>query len=292
MCKTYSINNVAFKIGSFAVESMLYEISCFPSPGLVSPISSGAHNDMDYYTFIQSTSEIIKYMILFAEEGYSKNTAKEIFQSIREVGIEAENSMFKKTKEINTHKGMIFLLGIAVAATTKAIHDKKTFNDIRNIIKEMTCGIVKKELKNIDKSKKLTYGEKLYIEYGIEGIRGQVEKGLPLVFDYGLKIFKETYELSFNDRLIHTLIALMGRVDDSNILHRHSLEMLKDVNRQAKEIIELGGMRTLKGRERILSMEKEFVSLRISPGGCADLLAITVFFYLIEEYFKELGIEE
>ena len=49
-------------------------------------------------------------------------------------------------------------------------------------------------------------------------------------------------------------------------------------------------MRTLKGREKILAMEKEFVSLKISPGGCADLLAITVFFYLTEEYFKELNI--
>ena len=81
MCKTYNINDISFKISSFAIESMLYEISCFPSPGLVSPISSGAHNDMDYYTFIQSTSELIKYMTLFAERGYSKIQLKKFLKA-------------------------------------------------------------------------------------------------------------------------------------------------------------------------------------------------------------------
>ena len=115
---------------------------------------------------------------------------------------------------------------------------------------------MKKKLKNIDKNKKLTYGEKLYIEYGIEGIRGQVEQGLPLVFDYGLKIFKDTCELSFNDRLIHTLIALMERLDDSNILHRHSFEMLKKVNRQAEEIMKTRRYENIKRKRKNFSYGK------------------------------------
>lgn len=289
MDKLYEIQECCFKISEFAIESMLYEVSCFPSPGLVSPISTGAHKDMDYYTFIKSTASLSKYMILFAKAGYCMDKPEEIFKNIRKIGIDAEKAMLNKTEGINTHKGTIFLLGISIAATTKVIFSKGSFSSIRDIIKEMTKGIVEKELKNIDKNKKLTYGEKLYLDYGIEGIRGQVEKGLPLIFDYSLDIFKDTNKLSFNDRLVHTLISIMCYLDDSNILHRHSLKMLKYINNKAKDITKLGGMKTEEGRRLITDLDKEFIEKRISPGGCADLLIITLFFNLVENYFKEIG---
>ncbi|MGL4730391.1 MAG: triphosphoribosyl-dephospho-CoA synthase CitG [Clostridium sp.] len=283
MKNKYNINDIAFKLGSIASEAMISEASCFPSPGLVSPISNGSHNDMDYYTFIKSTCALNKYMILFANEGFTNKSPKEIFNAIRSVGIEAEKAMFNSTNGVNTHKGMIFLLGISVAATAKAIYDNSPFSSIKNIIKEMTKGIVEQELKNIDKTRNLTYGEKLYVEHGIEGIRGQVEKGLPLVFDYALDILKKEDKLKFNDKLVHVLIAILVHLDDCNIIHRHSVEMLKLSNDKAREIMKLGGMKTEQGKEKILELEKYFIKNRISPGGSADLLAITLFFYLVEE---------
>ena len=54
--------------------------------------------------------------------------------------------MFKITKGINTHKGMLFLIGTACAAIGKAIYEKKNFNQVQSIIKEMTKGIVQEEL--------------------------------------------------------------------------------------------------------------------------------------------------
>ena len=136
----YLISNEAFVIAGYAIEAMLCEVAAYPSPGLVSSISKGAHRDMDHYSFIKSTSILSKYMVLFAEEGYSNKTPKEIFEAIRNIGIEAENEMFKGTKGVNTHKGMIFLLGISCAAVTKAMYDKKNFNEIQDIIKQMTRG--------------------------------------------------------------------------------------------------------------------------------------------------------
>ncbi|WP_061995356.1 triphosphoribosyl-dephospho-CoA synthase CitG [Clostridium sp. ATCC 25772] len=283
MNKNYEIKEISFKLGALANEAMLSEASCYPSPGLVSPISTGSHNDMDYYTFIQSCSALHKYMILFANEGFSEKSPKEIFKAIRKVGIDAERAMFESTDGINTHKGMIFLLGVSISATAKALHDNISFSDIKNIIKDMTEGIVERELKNIDKNKKLTYGEQLYVDYGIEGIRGQVEKGLPLVFDYALDILKKEKDLTLNDRLVHVLIAIMIYLDDCNIIHRHSIEMLGISHKKAEEIIKLGGMKTKEGKEKIKELEEEFLKNRVSPGGCADLLAITLFFYLVEK---------
>jgi len=104
-------------ISNLAIQAMIYEGSCYPSPGLVSPISCGAHKDMNFYTFIDSASILSKYLPLFVQKGFSHKTYKEIFDGVRLIGIEAEKDMFAKTKGINTHKGMLFLIGIYCVAT-------------------------------------------------------------------------------------------------------------------------------------------------------------------------------
>lgn len=286
MKNKYLISREAFAIAEYAIEAMLYEVAAYPSPGLVSSISKGAHSDMDHYCFIKSTSILSKYMVLFAEEGYSSKTPKEIFAAIRNIGIEAENEMFKGTKGVNTHKGMIFLLGISCAAVTKAIYEKKNFGEIQVIIKEMTRGLVQNELLYMNKDKVTSYGEKLFVKYKVEGIRGQVERGIPLVFDYATRVYKENKSMNLNDRLIHTLICIMQHCEDSNVLHRHSMETLKEVQQKAAYIISIGGMTTEIGKGAIENLDSEFIKQNISPGGSADLLAVTVFFNSIEEYFS------
>jgi triphosphoribosyl-dephospho-CoA synthase len=286
MKSKYSISHEAFVIAGYAIEAMLCEVSAYPSPGLVSSVSKGAHVDMDHYTFIKSTSILSKYMVLFAEEGYSNKSPKEIFKAIRAIGIEAEIEMFKGTQGINTHKGMIFLLGISCAAVTKAINDKKSFDEIQGIIKEMTKGLVKDELTYMSKDKATSHGEKLFLKHNIEGIRGQVERGMPLVFDYSLAAYKENKALKLNDRLIHTLLCIMKYCEDSNILHRHSMDTLKMVQQKATQIIDLGGMTSEIGQAEIDTLNTEFIKDNISPGGSADLLAVTVFFNSVETYMK------
>lgn len=59
--KVFTINKVSMTINSFAIQAIIYEISCFPSPGLISPVSNRAHKDMNLYTFIDTTSTLSKY---------------------------------------------------------------------------------------------------------------------------------------------------------------------------------------------------------------------------------------
>ncbi|WP_234117436.1 triphosphoribosyl-dephospho-CoA synthase CitG [Clostridium hydrogenum] len=277
---------IAFNIASFAIQAMMYEVSCFPSPGLVSPVSNGAHKDMDFYTFIDSTCALSSYFVKFVREGFKEVSCKQLFRNIREIGIEAEKDMFLKTKGVNTHKGMIFLMGIACAAAGKAVSDGRSFEAIRKIIVEMTAGIVKSELENIDLNKELSYGEKIYVDYKIKGIKGEVEEGMPIVFDFSLKFFDESAELSINDRLVHTLIGIMQVCEDTNIIHRHSVEILREVQEKAKSIIKAGGMKSCEGREMIQNLNEEFIEKNISPGGSADILGVTVFMDLIRKYIN------
>lgn len=287
--KVFTVNEFSMKISSLAIQAMLYEVACYPSPGLVSPISNGAHKDMNYFTFIDSTSVLSKYLALFVQDGYSDKSYKDIFNNIRAIGVEAEKDMFIKTKGINTHKGMLFLIGVACAAVGKAVYEKKSFLQVKDIIKQMTAGIVEKELSALKNNNcNLSHGEKLYLKYKNEGIRGEVQRGIPTVFDFSLDFYKQSADLSLNDRLVHTLIGIMQICDDSTIIHRHNPQVLEEVKEKAKKITELGGMKTNYGREKINNLCEEFIRRNISPGGSADLLGVTVFLYLVEKYMAEI----
>lgn len=284
----YKIDDTAFKLAEFAAQAMIYEVSCYPSPGLVSPVSNGAHDDMNYYTFINSTCALIKYFTLISEEGLKADKSSELFESVRKIGKLGEKDMFIKTKGVNTHKGMLFLLGMACAASGRAIKDQRGFYDIQDIIKDMASGIVERELsnltENVKKNDDLSYGEKLYLKYKVTGVRGEVEKGMPTVFDFSLGFYESCSELDTNDRLIHTLIGIMQKCEDTNIIHRHSYDILLKVQKRAKNIIAAGGMKTSKGRKMVDTLCIDFQKERISPGGSADILGVTVF-ELVKDYF-------
>ena len=100
------------EIGRLALEAMLVEVSVTPKPGLVDRNNSGAHRDMDFFTFMKSAASLGESFVNFAEEGRAGGVKgippAEIFPAVRQIGIEAERRMFRATEGINTHKGEIF----------------------------------------------------------------------------------------------------------------------------------------------------------------------------------------
>jgi triphosphoribosyl-dephospho-CoA synthase len=278
-------NDVVFKLGEFALEAMLYEVSCFPSFGLVSPISNGSHKDMNYYTFVDSSTTLYRYFLDMAHAGYSSLSPQEIFSKGREIGKKAEEEMFEKTNGVNTHKGMLFVLGIGVLGTSKAIYENSSFLSIQDIIMEMTQDIVEKELTYLEKKSKLSHGENIFLKYGISGVRGEAEKGFPTVFNYALNLYENSNLLDENKRLSHTLLGIMGYCEDSTILHRHDLSTLKKLQEKSKTLINSGGFLNPKLESQINKLDQENIKCNISPGGCADLLALTIFMSKVKNYF-------
>ncbi len=287
MDKQYIFYEEAIQIASIANKAMLYEVACYPSPGLVSPVCTGAHKDMNFFTFIDSSSAIFKYLMIFAQKGFTENSPKDIFCEIREIGIKCEAEMLRETRGINTHKGMIFLMGISCAAVAKAMYEKRPFKEINCIIKEMVEGISERELVDKELKNKLSHGEEIYEKYGSKGIRGEVEKGIPIVFDFALDFYKQNIKLNTNDRMVKTLIGIIQFCDDSNIIYRHSIEVLHEVQQKSIEILELSKNDTKLYVEEVDKLNQEFIRRNISPGGSADLLGITMFFYYIEKYMAK-----
>lgn len=280
---------IASLLADTALEGMIYEVSSYPSFGLVSPLTKGAHKDMDFFTFLDSSFAIKHGLKRMAETIYSSLPLDIAFKKLRAIGKEAEVDMFDATNNVNTHKGMIFLLGIAISSTARALYEKKEFSDIKGIITEMTKDILK-DFDNINPSKPLTHGEKLFVEHGFTGIRGEIGNGLDIVFNGSLQVFTETIEKTknFNLAALQTLIFLMGKVMDSTIVYRHDFEMLEKVKKEMQDIFDKGGIYMENSSEIFHNLEKKYIENRISPGGSADLLAITIFYYKISKKFETL----
>jgi len=281
-------NDIIFKLGEFATEAMIYEVSCFPSFGLVSPVSSGSHTDMDYFTFIDSTTALNRYFLEMASAGYSNDPINKIFSNARKIGEKAEKAMYSKTKGVNTHKGMIFVLGLGITASSKILYDGGNFNEISKLIKNMTSGIVDNELKNLSTKTNLTHGEKIFLEYGISGVRGEAEMGFPIVFDYALSLYDSNKKLGQNNRLVQALLGIMSQCKDTTILHRHDYETLLNLQKNSEILINSGGFTNSSNFSEINNLNSHNEKHGISPGGCADLLALTVFISKLKEEFFRL----
>lgn len=277
-------------IRDLSLKSMLYEVTVAPKPGLVDRFNSGAHRDMDIFTFIDSSLSLSTYFYDCVKLGYEfdGNDYTNILKALRPIGIKAEEKMFMATNGVNTHKGLIFSLGI-ISAAAGTIY-RKTNNicihplEMSNLVKEITKGLTE-ELLSLENKSNLTYGEKLYKKYGAKGIRGEVESGFSTVLKYSLPELKyliEDTKYHINDILVNVLLNLMAKTEDSNILGRHDMETLNYVQENSQHALELGGYLTDEGRKYVKEMDKNFIENNISPGGSADLLAITIMLYMLE----------
>lgn len=280
----------ADNIGNTAIKSVLAEIYTAPKPGLVDPLGQGCHADMDWHTFTRSAEAIAPYWKRQAITGLLNANPDSALEKLRATGIEMENAMLAATNGINTHKGLIYLLSLLVYGTGICICRKAELTPV-NIVSFASSavrGTVERDLVPLKKScraDKMTHGEKLFINYGITGIRGEAERGFPSMLNFGLPEFKSAIRAgaSYNDASLSALLAIMESIEDSNVIHRGGYDFWHDryrsIIRDARSEFD-----PLSGNYAVLEkLENIFIPLRISPGGAADMLSCTIFIYNLIE---------
>ncbi len=283
-CKLSPFDADLQKVSQYLTQAILLEVSTHPKPGLVTRLSNGAHKDMSIFTFMMSSAVLSKAFNDLQDIGQAhRGTLAELFCKLRSYGVGAEAELLRVTKGVNTQRGILFAGGIVSAVSGYAMNMGLSRDALLPMIKEMAAGLVARELKNLDHAA-MTAGEKLYYKYGITGIRGEVENGFPSVVNYGLPALEDAFDkgATINDALVHALISLMTVVEDSNVIWRTDYDTLLEVQRIAKNILSLGSVFTEKGRMAIAETERYFLQRRISPGGSADLLSVTITLYLLE----------
>ena len=286
---TRLIGDFAETVGALAVEAMLYEVTCTPSPGLVDRVNSGAHRDMDFYSFMSSSAALSLCMARCVQAGLNHRGAlPDLLPVLRQIGQEGERRMLQMTGGVNTQKGLLFSLGIVVAAVGWMRQNNQQLDSaaVLRCVAMMTAGLVRRELGNLDKpAAHLTAGEKLYRRYGVTGIRGEMEQGLPAVLAHGLPTLRQALadNLGVNHALLQTLLVLMTVVDDTTVMNRHHPDKMRVwAKGKAAAALAAGGLYTETGQDLLAAMDQEFIAHNVSPGGVADLLSVTWFLYRLE----------
>ena len=281
-------------VGAIAVEAMLYEVSATPKPGLVDRRNCGAHHDMDFFTFMSSAAALRGAFDDFARIGAEGAALpiRSLLPALQRRGQQAEQEMFSMTQGVNTHKGMIFSLGMLTGAAGWAMAQNlsMTAKKLCALTAELCQGQVAAAYAHLEQKspETLTKGERMYLRYGVTGVRGEVEGGFPAVRGAALPAYRELMQkhLPINDVLTGTLLALLAVNDDTNILGRHDMGILRYVQHAAQTAIAKGGVATEEGKAALLALDDDFIAKWISPGGSADLVAVTHFLYAAEQIHK------
>lgn len=279
-------------IGEFALQALLYEAALYPKPGLVDPISCGAHADMTYSTFIDSSAALAPFLTEYVQLGLTHDgTPFALFEKVRSLGQQAETAMLTKTKNINTHKGANFSFALLLSAVGKLLQQQPTLpfteqetNLVFDYVAQMTAGLLAKDFADLAQKKQLSYGEKLYLKYGITGIRGEAEAGYPALRATALPFLRQSKGKETRISFLLLLVQLMATVEDSNLINRGGISAWQETKKQAAELLHTVTSSSLDQEleARLLDFDQQLIEKNLSPGGSADLLALSFFFARLE----------
>ena len=269
---------VPYIVAHMATRSLKAELNTTPKPGLVDTHDSGAHRDMDHALMMRSIRAMHPYFVRLATLGYDSPQLPAHDDIVR-IGIEAEKAMFNSTGGVNTYKGALFSMGLAVTAATYIIgrgevatttHGKEyvpnsllstTIIQLANGFPD-TCGTHGSRAKQLAQA-----GCKLKsaLDNAREGYRQLFGEWLP---------FYETRIKGDDSYVKHkTLLRIMCDLDDTNIVYRTDYDTMLQVKTEARRLLEDFS------EAGIEDMNRDFVSRNISPGGSADMLALVVFLF-------------
>ena len=108
----------------------------------------------------------------------------------------------------------------------------------------------------------------------------EAARGFPSVYDVGLPALRRGALYAPGDAeaaRVEACFALIAALEDTNLLHRGGLAGLRFARRATRTFLAEGGVSQADWRARALSVHASFVARRLSPGGSADLLAMTLF---------------
>lgn len=252
------VTTVPYLIAALVSMAMGMELDATPKPGLVDKSDSGSHGDMNYGLMMRSVKTLRPYFAQFAKTFD--------VDDVRRIGIEAELAMLDATGGVNTHKGALFCMGLAASAAGRLYAEKGKIEEclLRSAIMELAAGIPES---------KGTHGAEAKERYGAAGALEMARMGYPELFGVWLPFIRSHGH--DNESLLRLLLLIMSSLDDTNVLHRAGpggLEKVKNGSAALLEDFSLGALE---------QMNKDFIKQRISPGGSADMLALTMFITFI-----------
>lgn len=267
--KEYLLNDIKKQLDL----AILTELELEDKFGLVTKTSSGSHNDMNYDLMLKAKNAILDDLVMIFKLGLEADQLDGLFQEARIMGINAESHMSYATHGINCYKGLITVLGYACLASGYAIGHQKPFFSMFEDIK-----VLSKNLLNDFKKDSKTFGIKAFESYHMQGIRGELAKGLPSV----LNILNTYKSLNSNDpiTLRKALRDIILMTEDTVFLKRSgSLEHYQKIKNELNQL-------DMDQQNEIQKFTQKMIDQKISFGGSADLLVTTIFLQNIKHILQ------
>ena len=221
-----------YLLADLAERALKMELDTPMKPGLVGPDSVGAHKDMDYDVMRKGIAAIRPFFARMAMAGTP--------DELRQLGIDAEAAMLAATGGVNTHRGAIFALGLALYRHPMA-----------------------------ETAARLDNGASKRREAGIRGAMQMAKDGYKELFEDWLPYYRAChFERS---REICTLLRIMATLDDTCVIHRAGYARAQEIKAEAKTLADHFD------KEKLKEMCDRYAAEGISPGGAADMLALTIF---------------
>lgn len=247
-------------IAHLATQALQAELDTTPKPGLVDKDNNGAHRDMDYALMQLSINTLHPYFVRLALLGFADTLPSHT--AIRDAGIEAEKAMLAATNGVNTHKGALFSMGLAVVA---AAHEENT-DSLQATIKALAASFPDTNGTHGSKAKLLSKGTTV-----IKGALDNAREGYEMLFAEWLPFYIERRKERDAHTLHKTLLRIMCDLDDTNVIYRTDLATAEEVKQEARALLDNFSKAALK------DMDRHYTTRNISPGGAADMLSLTIF---------------
>ena len=238
-----------YLLSALAVRALRMELDTPLKPGLVGPDSSGAHHDMDYGLMQRGIAAIRPYL--------SRMACAETAEQLMALGVAAEKEMLSATLGVNTHRGAIFCLGIALAAAGGREMETLHSEDVmQNNVRQIAEVVLRKQFSD----------SKLHFTLeNLHGARALAAEAYAPLFRDWLPLYRQTRSPQ------RTLLGIMSTLEDTCVLHRVGAVRAQRVREEAAALLENYSEEGLK--QLCIRYARE----GISPGGAADMLALTIF---------------
>lgn len=126
-------------------------------------------------------------------------------------------------------------------------------------------------------------GLRCYRQYRITGARGVAAGGFQPVLTVGLPALRRWTEagLALSDAAALTLLALIAGTEDTNMIHRGGLARARQCRVEAEELYRRATPENF--RALLNDLDRQYIREHLSPGGCADLLALSLMLFFLEQ---------
>lgn len=249
-------------IADAAVAALLAEAALYPKPGLVSPVDSGSHNDMDYGLLCASARSLHPDFCRMAVAGGEGRGFRE---ALVPLGLAAEERMLAVTNGINTHRGAIFALGLLAAAAGSAGSARL----VRDALRDRWAG-------ELEEHRGLR-------PENADGARWEAAAAYPSVFDKAWPGFCDLRDrVPLQAAATQSFFVLLACMKDTNLIRRGGVSGASFAREQAEGFLKRGGVLRSGWKEDAVELHREFVRRNLSPGGAADLLAAVLFLHALE----------